>query len=253
MKFTQSIIAVAVVGAFGAGTASADLRPRNLADMFGDYHATTGHEVTVPQFVMVDANADGYPENIKIRYRVFSAGQAGNTTPLHLTPFKTVATPALPAGCDPAQAADELDIELVVRRRDSQLDSSGILVDENKRMHIGVNMEVDCFNGSEFVWAQAGAVYSADLSGAAATTWVKAWQGRIIEGINGVDLDDDLVSDAVMITHGGPTATGWNLGIVYARGADGKISTDSTTVNTNVSGGGLRALPVSNRTYVIVQ
>lgn len=247
MKHTKAISTTLILGMLALVNASAEaMRPRNLSDAFGDFHATAGYEIATPFFNAVDANADGYPESINVSIKVFTAG---TTTLLRQTAAMSIPTPAIPAGCTAATAADWLSMEVTVRRREPELNSSARVAPDNKRMHLGINMDVDCPTSGNLT--MSGAVYSADLSGTGASgspgaSWVKSWKGRLIEGLNGIDLDNDLVSDAVMITTGGPTSTGWNFQVVYARGSDGAINTTTTTSN-----GSTKTLPTSGKTYTV--
>jgi len=106
------------------------------------------------------APVDGYPESITFRYKVYTAG---TNTLLYATPAKTFATPAIPVGCavnDPNKPFN-YDMNLSLLRREDQLNSSTVLVEE-------AQMELDCWDGSNRQEADRGVVYSANLSGVAA-------------------------------------------------------------------------------------
>ena len=256
MKFVQSITTTAVLSLFALGNAWAEDAARNLAPLFGDVHATAGHEVVIPVLKFIDLSpADGYPESINVSFKVFTAG---TLTLLRQTQVKTIPTPAIPAGCTVNDAANNLDLDAFVTRRGAQLNNVATPVSASKRMAIAVNMDTECDSNPDpniYTWAESmrGFVYSADLSGTESAgspgpAWYKAWAGRIVDGLNGVDVDGDLVNDFLMITTGVPTATdGWNFIVLYANTKTGDINSTITTSN-----GSSYTLPTSGVTYTVV-
>jgi len=247
MKFAKSITTTAVLSLFMLGNAWAADPPKNLTPLFGDVHATAGHEVTIPFIKFNYVDLDGYPDSVNVSFKVFTAG---TTTPLlRQTQVKTIPTPAIPAGCSATDAADHLDMDFLVIRRGAQLDSATALENASKRMAMAVNMEVSNCGTTDTL---SSFVYSADLSGTEAAgspgpAWTKFWSGRFVEGFNGVDVDGDLVNDFQIITTGGPTGEGWNVGIVYAASKTGAINTTITTSN-----GSSYTLPTTGKLYLIL-
>jgi hypothetical protein len=181
----------------------------------------------VPYLVQNDtAPADGYPESLTIRYRVYSAG---TTTLLYVTPAKIFATPAIPAGCavDDPNRPFSFDFNFSLLRLGDQLNSSAALVDGTQRLHVGINMELDCWDySSNHLEADSGNVYSANLSGVAAPgnpvgSWSKTYPGKWVLGLNGVDRNGDLVNDALMITTQQWLSTGQNVSVFFVNAGNG--------------------------------
>jgi hypothetical protein len=212
MKLVKSLTTASALSLIMLGNAGAADAPRGLQPLFGNFLADTdpgngspwnaGLEVAVPYFKLNDTSpADGYPESVSVSFRIYAKG---TTTLKYITPAKLVLTPAIPSGCtDPNQF--EFDWNPGFARRLAQLDSSGAFVDEAKRMHVGLNMEVNCFNGNNWVWSDSAGVYSANLSGVAGTgnpvaSWSRSFAGKFLFGLNGIDTDNNLVTDQLTLT-----------------------------------------------------
>ncbi|RPJ16559.1 MAG: hypothetical protein EHM37_01965 [Deltaproteobacteria bacterium] len=219
MKHTKALIVAPALSLIMLGNVGAADSPMSLRPIFGDFHATAGNEVAVPFFKSTDSNGDGYPESIKVSFRVYSAG---TNTLLHTTPAMKLLTAPIPTGCtvnDPNKFFD-FDWDILPTRRIAQLDSSGALVAENKRMSMAINLTVDCWDGSSNQYSERAAVYSGNLSGVAETgnpveSWMRVFNGRQIYGLNGVDQDGNLINDALMITTGMETSLGDNITVYF--------------------------------------
>jgi len=204
MKLAQSLITASALSLIMLGNAGATDAPRNLQPLFGDFIATNvGLEVAVPKFKFVDNVAPiGYPESVIVSYNVYALG---TYTLLYTTPARGFLTPAIPPGCtDPNQT--NFDWNILFARRSAQLDSSAQVVDESKRIHLVINMEWECYNGTpEWAYSDVSVVYSANLSGVAGTgnpvaSWAKNFVGQHLLGLNGIDTNGDLVTDKLTMT-----------------------------------------------------
>jgi len=237
MKPATSITASIVLGMTVLGNASATDAPRNLQPLFGNFLADTdpgdgspwnaGIEVAVPRFKFTDAVFPfGYPEKLTLSYNVFALG---TNTLLYTTPAKTISTPAIPAGCTDPNLA-EFDWDVLFTRRLAQLDSTASPIDEGKRIHLGITMEFECYDGSpQWAYSDVAAVYSANLSGVSAPTnpvasWTKVFVGKHLLGLNGIDTDGNLVTDQLTITLiSGPENIA-NATVVVVNGGNGVVN-----------------------------
>jgi hypothetical protein len=256
MISARSITTTAVLSLFALGNAWADDEARNFAPLFGDVHATAGQEIILPYLKFNDVSpADGYPESVNVSYKVYTAG---TTTLRRQTQVKTIPTPPIPAGCTAAEAGDNLDLDVFFTRRGALLNASVSLVAASKRMALAINLHTECDSNPDplvYSWTESvrGLVYSADLSGTEAgglpgPAWYKTWAGRVVMGLNGVDVDNDLVNDFQMITTGGETITeSSNVSVVYAASKTGAINTAITT-----SKGNAYTLPTSGIIYTVI-
>jgi len=204
MKLVKSLTTASALSLIMLGNAGAVDAPRNLQPLFGEFIATNpGLEVAVPKFKFVDNVAPiGYPESVVISYTVYALG---TNTPLYTTPAKGFATPAIPAGCTALNQGD-FDWNILFTRRSAQLDSGAALDPGSSRIHVGINMELECYDGTpEWAYSDVAGVYSANLSGVAGTgnpvaSWAKVFVGPHLLGLNGIDTDGDLVSDKLTLT-----------------------------------------------------
>ena len=227
MKLAKSLITASALGLVMLGNAGAADAPRNLQPLFGEFiAANAGLEVAIPLFNFVDDfEPFGYPEKVVVSYRVYAIG---STTPLLTTPGRTILTPAIPTGCTDPNLA-EFDWNILFARRGAQLDSSGTPVSGSTRIHLGINMELDCYDGvaQNWVWSDGSGVYSADLSGVG-TSWVKNFAGKHLLGLNGIDTNGDLVNDQVTITTiSGPEGT-QNATVIVVNGGTGVANSSNT-------------------------
>lgn len=76
-----------------------------LVGEFNNSH--TGLEVATPNFKLNDADSDGYPESVTVKFDVYSLG---STTKHYSTASRVLNTPALGTCSDPEAAADTLDV-----------------------------------------------------------------------------------------------------------------------------------------------
>ncbi|MEZ5541719.1 MAG: hypothetical protein R3F42_06720 [Pseudomonadota bacterium] len=188
LKFT--LLAAACYAGGAAADGFVDVKP-----FMGDFHGS-GLEMATPYIKANDANSDGYPESITFQYRVYTAGTSSLVA---ATPPRIFPTPAIPVGCSPASPISfDFDYDYTARRRGAALDSTGSLVGASNRIHSGINMWLDCWDGSDDVFVTAVAIYSADLSGAT-SVWTKYFAGVELAGMDGVDTDDNLISDTLML------------------------------------------------------
>jgi len=239
MKFAKTLTASAVLSVLMLGNAAADADPaRNLNKLFGNLWGPTtqpavfsDYEVAVPRFTAIDvAPADGYPEQIRVNFLIFSAG---TSTLKYITPAGTFNTPPIPAGCSPTDPNKPFDFDWNPHfaRRDAGLTSAAALQAEGRRLHMTVNMDLDCWTGTTSEFVETSAVYSANTSGVAGPTnpiasWARVFPGKFGFGLNGVDTDGDLVTDTLMITNGydiDPNGTQTNVDIYFLNPGTGAI------------------------------
>lgn len=226
MKLAATLSAALAASLLALGHAHAADKTMNLKEFFGNFHTNPGNEVAIPFIKTNDANLDGYPESVTISFRVYAAG---TTTLLNTSAPKIIPTPAIPSGCSPLPTPGNyfsFDWDLLPARRGALLNDVAAFIDESTRMHIAVNMSLECWNGADNAESMTGAVYSGNLSGVAGTgnpiaSWVKNYPGKQVVGLNGVDRTGDLVNDAVMITTATETSLGDNLTVIFVNGGDG--------------------------------
>lgn len=226
MKLAATVSAAVAASLLVLGHAHAADRTMNLKEFFGDFHTNPGNEVAIPFVKANDANLDGYPESVAISFRVYAAG---TTTLLNTSAPKIIPTPAIPSGCSPLPAPGNFfnfDWDLMPSRRGAVLNDVAAFVDESTRMHIAVNMTLECWDGADNAESMTGAVYSGNLSGVAGAnnpiaSWIKNFAGKQVVGLNGVDRTGDLVNDAVMITMATETSLGDNITVIFVNGGDG--------------------------------
>lgn len=231
MKLAQSLITASALSLIMLGNAAGSTdAPRNLAPLFGEFVATNpGLEVAVPLFNFTDTVAPiGYPESFSISYKVYSLG---TYTLLYTTPSKGFLTPAIPAGCTDPNTFN-LDWNVLFTRRGAQLNSVALPVADGTRIHLGVNMEFECYDGVAQSWTRMdrALVYSANLSGVAETgnpvaSWSKTFVDQDILGLNGIDTDGNLVTDKLTITTVSGPEYSANAVVLVVTGGTGAVET----------------------------
>ena len=205
---------LAAILSSGAALANEDI---NVKPFFGDFHGN-GLETAVPLLTETDANQDGYPESITIRYKVYTAG---TTTFVSATTPKTFPTPSLPVGCTPNGTLPfDADDIIGFHRRQGGLDSSGTLVPASKRIHTALVFELDCWNGMSNQEKSMLFIYSADMSNAT-PVWTKFFYDVDLLGLNGVDADGDLVNDHLAIMIDKEVPAGANVLVFLVNGQTG--------------------------------
>lgn len=197
-----AITALCLVMAQPAGALETMDAGKFIADLSG---ANTGFEVAVPRFTLNDANSDGYPETMSIKYDVY---KLGTTTKLYSSVSKTVNTPAL-GSCNPATASDDTDFTKSWVGRATT----------SKRITLVLEVTLDC--GSEY--NQRVVIYSADVSaGNKAGAWSYSTTGsKWLIAANGIDLTNDGVNDNLALMLGYDTSSGPNMNVVQLKFSDG--------------------------------
>lgn len=197
--------------------------------LFGNFHGT-GMEVAIPFFRLVDSDANGIPDQVLVRHKIYAMGTTSlvGATPQRILPF-----PPIPAGCtDPAQIW--VDFVPYPRRRPDQLNDTATFVSGSKRVHMGMNFSVECVDPATSAWNESysAAVYSsdmrADLSGVAPTpTWVKYYSDAELLGLHGIDTNADLITDKLIITVSKFISdTSENAVVIPVNGVDGTADID---------------------------
>jgi hypothetical protein len=216
MKPNSIAIGLCMVG-IHATSAWALEQPRVSEPLFEDFNAANaGPEIAIPYFKEVDTNADGYPDIIKLRFDVYTAG---TNTLLYSSALKSFATPAIPSGCTPTTPQDfNFSYNLTPRAREAQLDSNAVLHNASPRVHAVLNMELRCLDGvsPDWVTSRNVGVYSADLSSAAGTAWSRIFTGVAAWSFGGVDIDGDLITDKLLLSVTSQPATGGTNITVHA-------------------------------------
>lgn len=193
-----------------AGQSSAD-DFINLVPLFGDFQATAGNEIVVPNFKFSDANSDGHPEYLGVALRVYTAG---TTTLLGEFPRKWFPVPALPAGCSVGGNYDN-DWTVTFRRRDGAA-----------RISVGLQIEIGCWDGVEWKDIVNSGIYSVDVSNNANQPWYIKFLGLGMGGVNGVDTNGDAVNDTLLVVLAEPIAGGEDARIMTINPANGAILTN---------------------------
>lgn len=173
--------------------------------------AHAGFEVAVPRLTLNDANSDGYPETVSIKFDVYSLG---TTTKRYSSVAKTVNMPPL-GSCNPATATDNVEFTKSWVGRATT----------GKRITMVMEVTLDC--GSDY--NQNVVVYSADVSAAnkpGAWSYTSASGDKWLLAADGVDLNNDGSNENLALIIGYDTASGPNANVLQLNFSNG------TTVNS---------------------
>lgn len=183
--------------------------PLDLGAMYGDFNASLGNEVVIPFWKMTDANSDGYPEYFAFQYKVYTAG---TSTLLYVSTPKTFFMPTLPTGCS-VQNGIDWDFSPKFNRRDT-----------TTRIHTGMALSLECWDGTTWHELHNTAVYSAGVNQAGGSAWRFNINSTDLVGFNGVDTDNDGTNDSLSVVMAlDLTDTNTNLSVAILDGATGAL------------------------------
>jgi hypothetical protein len=209
-RFLASVAAVGLLA--GVQFASADDSAYDLSSLAREVVAASpGVETIVPYFIARDSTADGYPDRLYFRFKVYAGG---TQTLLHLSVTKFVAVPAPP--CTTPQ------------NKDFSFDPTFLGEIGSTRAHIGIQMTMRCNESGtgEQKESSQSFVYSADLSSAAGTVWTYTVK-QYMSGFNEVDVTGDGIKE-IMLTTGYPVnplddAAGENISVRFMNATTGAL------------------------------
>lgn len=219
-RFFASVAAIGLSA--GVQFASADDRAVfDLSSLAREVVAASPEvETIIPYFIARDSTADGYPDRLFFRLRVFAGG---TQTLLHSSVTKSVAVPAPPC--------------TTPENRDFGFDPTFLGEIGSTRAHIGIRMTMRCHESGtgEQKESYQSFVYSADLSSAAGTVWTYA-VNQHLAGFNEVDVTGDGIKE-IMLTTDYPVnplddAAGENISVRFMNATTGApVSTANYAVS----------------------
>lgn len=203
--------------AWGTGIAHAD-DFLSFAPLVGNFDGVAGLETAVPNIKNYDADMDGYPESLGIRFDVYAAG---TKTLKYSTAWRFFNRPALPAECtDPTNAYWDTSVKMLRRTGTT-------------RIHFGMSEYLGCWDSVNMknIELDNSGIYSADVSSSSGTTWVYKLANHQIDGLEGIDTDGDGTTDTLMVTHGYDVPIGidgMNIYVVTLNPATGAVLSYAT-------------------------
>lgn len=174
----------------------------NLSSLSRDVVASSpGDEIIVPYYLMKDTDADGIPDTLVVRFKVYAGG---TKTLLHSSAVKSVTLLVMPC-VNP------------MWRDDNMFEPKFLGKDGSPRAHMGIGMYAECQeNDPPYEYKRAGKtfIYSADVSKSGGSVWAYA-VNREMTDFSGVDVDNDGNNEAMLVTEYTPDpANPWYTNIV---------------------------------------
>ena len=144
-------------------------------------------DVFVPLFVNVDKDLDGYPDILKMRYNVYTAG---TTTRTLATRTRTVAYPAVPC-------ASPVSLDRGFDERLAGLSGK-------PRRHIILDMYTSCVESGSGTEKEAhrAVLYSGNVTSGGGS-WVKSWNSWGVTGSASFDWDSDGTPEMMLVLEKG--------------------------------------------------
>lgn len=210
MRVTTMIVGTLLSAMFTqAGVAADDFL--DVSRLYGDFNVgSAGNELAVPRWTFVDTNANGYPDYVNVWFDTYTAG---TSTKLYSSTSKAFALPALPAGCSPTVAADDLDFNPKVMRRD-----------EASRIHLAMGFSLWCYDGANWQERDSAAIYSASVASAGGSPWKYASDNVFLVGVNGIDTDGDTITDSLALIQAYDLTGGSNAMMVIINATTGVVT-----------------------------
>jgi hypothetical protein len=180
---SASVVAIGFLG--GVQIASAEGDFLELSSLAREVVAASpGVETIIPYFIERDTTADGYPDRLYFRFRVYAGG---TTTLLHSSVSKSEVVAAPP--CDTPQTKD--------------FDFPPKFLGEigSTRAHVAISMSMGCSEQGTGDWKESFRtfVYSADLSSAAGTVWTYTLTREVLS-FDLVDVTGDGINEIMLTT-----------------------------------------------------
>ena len=207
------LASVAVIGlSAGVQFASAGDSASDLSSLAREVVAASpGVETIVPYFIARDLTADGYPDRLYFRFKVYAGG---TQTLLHSSITRYVAVAAPP--CTTPQ------------NKDLGFDPTFLGEIGSTRAHVAIMMTMRCNESGTGEQKESYQifVYSADLSSAAGTVWTYG-VNQLIAGFNEVDVTGDQIKE-IMLTATYPVnplddAAGENVSVRFMNATTGAL------------------------------
>jgi len=190
----------------------------SFSQLVGDFDAgTAGLEIAMPNIKNFDLNpVDGYPESFGLKYDVYTSG---TKTLLYSTAWRYFNRPALPVGCTVSSNFDTEFSPKFLRRSDST------------RMHMAIVTYLGCFDGAQWIYKDNSAIYSADVKAVSpGATWAYKLDGYYMDGVDGIDTNNDGLTDTLLVSHTYDTPMGGaNAYVLGLNPGTGAISIPAVT------------------------
>ena len=164
-------------------------------------------DVFIPLLIDIDKDLDGYPDIMKMRYNVFTAGTSTRTL---ATRTRGSAYPAVPCS-SPASMDRDYDVRLA--------GSSG-----KPRRHIILDMSTSCVESGSGTEKEAhrAVLYSANVTSGGGS-WIKSWNGWAVVGSTGVDWDSDGTTEMMLVLERGSKGR-----VMFIQLSDGTVEANNT-------------------------
>jgi len=209
-RFLASVAAIGLLA--GVQFASASDSASDLSSLAREVVAASpGVETIVPYFIARDLTADGYPDRLYFRFKVYAGG---TQTLLHSSITRYVAVAAPP--CTTPQ------------NKDLGFDPTFLGEIGSTRAHVAIMMTMRCNESGTGEQKESYQifVYSADLSSAAGTVWTYG-VNQLIAGFNEVDVTGDQIKE-IMLTATYPVnplddAAGENVSVRFMNATTGAL------------------------------